>query len=85
MDGRTADDLRVGFAQRDITPALGTVLAGRPTLLPRLARSIRDPLFARALHIGTGPAKLYENAMSVAGWDLGERILTATREALAPS
>jgi hypothetical protein len=58
MDGRTPDDLRVGFAQRDITPVLGTALAGRPTLLPRLARSIRDSLFARALHIATGPAKL---------------------------
>ncbi len=42
--------LRVGYARREITPALGTPLAGVPSRSPRASRAIRDPLFIRAIH-----------------------------------
>jgi neutral ceramidase len=50
--------LRAGNAIREITPALGTPLAGRPSWGPRRALRIRDPLFARALHFDDGVASI---------------------------
>ncbi len=50
--------LRAGYARCDITPALNTPLAGRPTLRPRLAKTVHDPLFARALSIRCGGRQL---------------------------
>jgi neutral ceramidase len=44
-------NLRVGYAKREITPPLGSPLAGRPMLVGRRARAIRDSLSARAVHI----------------------------------
>lgn len=49
MDERSK--LRVGYAKREITPPLGSPLAGRPMLLGRRARAIDGCLFARAVHI----------------------------------
>jgi hypothetical protein len=46
--------MRAGFAKREITPALGTPLAGRLSFGPRRARHVRDPLFVRALHVEAG-------------------------------
>jgi len=43
--------LEVGYSKREITPPLGSALAGRPMLMGRLAKTARDSLFARAAHI----------------------------------
>ncbi len=43
--------LRVGYATRDITPPLGTPLAGRPMIVRRQARAVCGSLSARAVHI----------------------------------
>lgn len=58
MIRKGAAGFRVGFAKRDITPAPGTPLAGRPTLRDRRAQSIRDPLYARALHVENDHCRL---------------------------
>ena len=58
MTESKAQGLSVGFGKRDITPLLGTPLAGRPMLPPRRARTIRDPLYARALHIKCGSTQI---------------------------
>lgn len=46
-----ADDLRVGYARVDITPAIGAPLAGETDWHGRFAERVRDPLRARALHL----------------------------------
>ena len=43
--------LRVGYSKREITPPIGSALAGRPMLMGRCAKTARDPLFARAAYI----------------------------------
>jgi neutral ceramidase len=58
MSKQSASGFRVGFAKRDITPAAGTPLAGRPTLRARQTQSIRDPLYARALHVESDLGRL---------------------------
>lgn len=58
MSKQSAALFRVGFAKRDITPAAGTPLAGRPTLRARRTQTIRDPLYARALHVESDSGRL---------------------------
>ncbi|MFN7953916.1 MAG: hypothetical protein U0610_19465 [bacterium] len=47
-------ELCVGYARIDITPPVGTPLAGETDRKGRLAQRVRDPLHARALHIQAG-------------------------------
>jgi neutral ceramidase len=47
MTGR----FEVGYAKQDITPPIGTPLAGRPMWGARRAKAIHDSLFARAVRI----------------------------------
>lgn len=51
------ETLLAGFGMTEITPPLRTPLAGRPSLGPRRARRVRDPLFARAVHLRAGSAQ----------------------------
>lgn len=48
--------LTVGAAEIDITPAIGTGMVG--TLRPRYAEGILDPLYAKALVLDSGGARL---------------------------
>lgn len=50
--------LKAGYARADLTPALNTPLSGRPTLRPRLSKSVHDPLYVRALFIRCGERQL---------------------------
>ncbi len=53
-----SSELKAGYARVDITPGPGSSLSGRPSLRPRLARSVRDPLYARALFLHCGAGRL---------------------------
>ncbi len=46
--------MRAGIGQRELTPPIGVELAGYGYYLERRARSVRDPLFARALLLEDG-------------------------------
>ncbi len=51
--------LRAGYARVELTPEVGCTLADAPlgsafTGAPRLSTSLRDPLYARALHLSSG-------------------------------
>lgn len=51
-----AEPLRAGAAQLDITPLLGTALAG--SFHPRPAQDVDDPLYAKALVLESGATRL---------------------------
>jgi Neutral/alkaline non-lysosomal ceramidase, N-terminal len=50
-----ADELRVGAASVDITPQVGTPMAGY--YAERLSKGVHDPLFAKAIVLGRGGKK----------------------------
>ena len=55
MDSSVSERLLVGWAQRDITPSLPTVLYGQ--FHARVATEVRDPLVVTALALSEGEAK----------------------------
>jgi neutral ceramidase len=57
--------MRAGAGQVDITPALGTHLAGDGAGRHRPARSVRDPLYARALVVESGGRQICLLAMDL--------------------
>jgi len=57
--------MQAGAGQVEITPALGTHLAGDGAGKSRPAKSIRDPLFARALVVEAGGRKICLLAMDL--------------------
>jgi len=52
--GRAASSLSIGIAKEDMTPAVGTPLAGYGAYYGRPSRGVHDPLYARALALTRG-------------------------------
>ncbi len=87
-----AASLRVGYARVEITPAIGAPMAGETDWKGRFAQRVRDPLFARALHLESAeqsatlviadllviPAALHWAVAREAGVDPAALLLSAT-------
>jgi hypothetical protein len=80
--GPVVGELRVGIAKTDITPPLGTAMAGYYT--PRGATGVHDELFVRAMVLDDGTTKLilvildnirpYEKGYAAARKQIGEEL-----------
>ncbi len=72
-------ELKVGFARLDITPAMGTSLAGYPRV--RLADGVLDPLMATAIAFDDGNKRVVVFSVDHSG--LGEDLIDKMRPVIA--
>jgi len=76
-----AEQFKVGFAKRDVTPTKPTPMWGYGARHNALSKGIRDPLYAKAAVIDVGEAKL-----ALVGLDIGRSptppVMAAIREAI---
>ena len=62
-------ELKVGFAEVDITPPKGTLLAG--SLIPRISQGVDNPLYAKAIVLESGHTRLAYVALDLVSLDRG--------------
>jgi hypothetical protein len=80
----SSQPLRVGYGQEEITPSIGVCLAGNVSRRGRRCTSIRDPLFARALHLTTPTAEAYLVAVDLLVCTQALHRAVAERASVAP-
>lgn len=64
------NELSAGIAQIDITPEVGTKLAG--SLWPRISKGVHDPLYAKALVVESAGKQLAMVALDLVSLERGE-------------
>ncbi|HEY3297188.1 MAG TPA: hypothetical protein VGK34_00920 [Armatimonadota bacterium] len=73
--------MKAGFAKIDITPPVGIELAGYGYYLKRLAKSVHDPLFARALAFDSEGERLLITSCDLIGF--GKELVDQIKSAIS--